>query len=54
MTSPDAGTGDNNLNGVTAISTRNAWAVGEYFVGVSTLTLIEHWNGNSWKAGRPD
>ena len=48
-TSPNAGTGDNNLYGVTAISAGSAWAVGEYFVGVNTLTLIEHWNGKSWK-----
>jgi hypothetical protein len=47
--SPNAGTGDNNLYGVTAISARDAWAVGEDFVGVSTKTLIEHWNGKSWK-----
>jgi hypothetical protein len=48
-TSPNAGTGDNNLYGITAISARDAWAVGEAFVGVNTETLIEHWNGKSWK-----
>src|ERR1700683_2583888 len=47
--SPNAGTGDNNLYGVAAVSTRSAWAVGEYFVGVNTKTLIEHWNGKSWR-----
>src|SRR5712692_12001493 len=48
LTSPNVGTGDNNFNGVAAVSARNAWAVGEYFVGASTVTLIEHWNGKSW------
>ncbi len=48
-TSPNAGTGDNNLDGVAATSARNAWAVGEYFVGVDTKTLIEYWNGKSWR-----
>ena len=47
-TSPDAGTGDNDLSGIAAVSARDAWAVGEYFVGVDTKTLIEHWNGKSW------
>jgi hypothetical protein len=47
--SPNAGTGDNNLYGVAAISARSAWAVGEYFVGVNIVTLIEHWNGKSWR-----
>lgn len=46
--SPNVGTGDNNLYGVAAISASNAWAVGGYFVGASTVTLIEHWNGKSW------
>ncbi len=49
MTSPDAGTGDNDLYGVAATSPDNAWAVGEYFTGVDTKTLTEHWNGKSWK-----
>jgi hypothetical protein len=34
------------LTGVTAVSARNAWAVGS--LGGGTL-LIEHWNGRSWK-----
>lgn len=47
--SPNTGDGDNNLYGVGATSARNAWAVGEYFVGVNTSTLAEHWNGKSWR-----
>ena len=48
-TSPNAGTGDNNLYGVAATSASDAWAVGESFFGVSTKTLVEHWNGKSWR-----
>jgi hypothetical protein len=39
------------LNGVTAISANNAWAVGYYWsgdTGTSPVTLILHWNGTSW------
>lgn len=41
------------LYGVAATSARNAWAVGTYNIrephGSKDLTLIEHWNGRSWK-----
>ena len=47
--SPNTGTGDNDLFGIAATSAHDAWAVGEYFVGVNTRTLIEHWNGKSWR-----
>src|SRR2546430_10535908 len=36
------------LYGVTAISTDNVWAVGEYFNGTEDQTLIEHWDGTQW------
>jgi hypothetical protein len=49
MTSRNPGTVDDVLYGVTALSARNVWAVGEYFVGVNTQTLIEHWNGTAWR-----
>jgi hypothetical protein len=49
MTSRNPGPVDNNLYGVTALSASNVWAVGEYFAGVDTKTLIEHWNGKNWK-----
>jgi hypothetical protein len=49
MTSRNPGTVDDSLYAVTALSSRNVWAVGEYFVGVNTQTLIEHWNGKAWK-----
>jgi hypothetical protein len=43
----------NRLNAVTAISANNVWAVGAHATlpddSVSTLTLVEHWNGTAWK-----
>jgi hypothetical protein len=40
----------NELLGVAATSARNAWAVGLYANSHNSLqTLIEHWNGTSWK-----
>ncbi len=40
---------DNTLFSVTAISARNAWAVGYLDNGTTWRTLIEHWNGTTWK-----
>ena len=42
---PSPGSGD-FLNGVTATSGSDAWAVG--YTG-SGLTLVIHWNGKSWQ-----
>jgi len=36
------------LNSVTAISARDAWAVGSYGNSGARHTLIEHWNGKAW------
>jgi erythromycin esterase-like protein len=36
------------LNAVSARTRRDAWAVGDYFSGSSSVTLIEHWNGSVW------
>jgi hypothetical protein len=51
MPSPNPGgtTNDNVLNGVAATSASNAWAVGDYNNGIAKQTLIEHWNGTSWR-----
>jgi hypothetical protein len=38
----------NELTGVTATSARDAWAVGYYFNGAHTQTLILHWSGRAW------
>lgn len=54
------GTDDNVLNGVTAITAHNIWAVGystsashsgptpKTVSNLSTQTLVEHWNGKKW------
>ena len=36
------------LNGIAAVSASDVWAVGFYIDGGDN-TLIEHWNGSSWK-----
>ncbi len=45
---PGGSSNDHSLSGVRAVSATNIWAVGEYFDGTSTKTLIEHWNGTAW------
>jgi hypothetical protein len=43
------------LLGVSTLSSTSAWAVGYYFGMNGSLTLIEHYNGTSWKqAASPD
>ena len=51
--SPNVGTQGSALSGVTTLSPTDAWAVGLAYpaVGVSR-TLIEHWDGVSWKVVR--
>ncbi len=46
---PSAPGGDAYLDGVAGASPDNAWAVGDYYNGTVDQTLIEHWNGKSWK-----
>ena len=48
VTSPNVGTTDNELHGVTAISSSDVWTVGSYYNGTFNQTLTEHWNGSSW------
>jgi hypothetical protein len=43
-----AGTQNNELFGVAAVSANDVWAVGQFISGSSVQTLIEHWNGTSW------
>jgi hypothetical protein len=42
----------NRLFGVSAVSSNNVWAVGDYDINATNLndsaTLAEHWNGTSW------
>ena len=48
--SPNAGTGgDNTLTSVDALSSTNAWAVGSSLKRDSRKSLIQRWNGTSWK-----
>jgi hypothetical protein len=52
VSTPNTGDGNNQLNGVLALSPTNAWAVGYSTPGVTgqsaTVTLIEHYNGTEW------
>lgn len=49
VTSPNAGSGDNALNGITALSPTNAWSVGySSNSGGEQQTLTEQWNGTTW------
>jgi hypothetical protein len=48
VTSPNQGTAENQLFGVTVVSSSDVWAVGHYYNGSVSRTLIEHWDGTSW------
>jgi hypothetical protein len=49
VTSPNVGTGNNNLNGVTTVSAKDVWAVGAFVdINGNDNTLTEHWNGTKW------
>ena len=41
--------GEITLNAVAATSASDAWAVGAYTTGTTDKTLIEHWDGHTWK-----
>jgi hypothetical protein len=46
--SPNSGAQYNELNGVSADSGSDAWAVGFRVAGSTNKTLIERWNGTKW------
>src|SRR5579863_1290773 len=49
VSSPSPGTSNNVLNGMTAVSASNLWAVGfQQNSGGTQQTLIEQWNGTGW------
>jgi hypothetical protein len=48
VTSPNLGTDNNYLLAVAAVGANDVWAVGHYYDGSATRTLIEHWNGSIW------
>lgn len=41
------------LNGVSATSASNVWAVGAFGHAGGSAPLIEHWNGSKWTATKP-
>jgi hypothetical protein len=48
--SPNPGTTDTHLNGVTAIAANDAWAVGSYTNDGSTYgNAVMHWDGTAWR-----
>lgn len=48
VSSPNPSNKQNFLLGVTAISRKNVWAVGNRVQGTVQQTLIEHWDGRRW------
>jgi hypothetical protein len=50
VTSSNAGSVTNALQGVSAVSANDVWAVGSYSSGSADRTLIERWNGTGWNA----
>jgi len=48
VSAPNAGVGDNILNGVSGNSSTDVWEVGYYWFGTENRTLIEHWDGAAW------
>jgi hypothetical protein len=50
VASPNAGSSDNYLFHVAGVAANDLWAVGYYVNSQSVYrTLIEHWNGTTWK-----
>ena len=47
--SPDVGTGSNDLAAIGGTSPANAYAVGLTIDGTSSKTLIVHWGGKHWR-----
>ena len=50
VATPDPGgsSEENQLQGVAAVSSSSAWAVGSYGTSTRSQTLIVHWNGTAW------
>jgi hypothetical protein len=46
--SPNPGSDFNTLDGVSAVSSTDAWAVGSQQTGPSDRTLVLHWDGMAW------
>jgi hypothetical protein len=48
VSSPNPSSTTNQLYGVSAVSSTDAWAVGGYTSQTGGATLILHWNGTTW------
>lgn len=48
VSSPNAGTNDSHLIAIDAVSANDVWAVGYYYDGFASRTLVEHWDGTQW------
>jgi len=48
VSTPNAGVGENILNGVSGTASTDVWEVGYFAFGTWKRTLIEHWNGTDW------
>jgi hypothetical protein len=48
VSSPNAGVGENILNGVSGSASTAVWEVGYNSFGLEKRTLIEHWDGAAW------
>ena len=48
VATPNAGVGENILNGVSGSASNDVWEVGYYAFGTWKRTLVEHWNGVDW------
>jgi tripartite motif-containing protein 71 len=46
---PSGGAASKNLNGISCLSAKDCTAVGYYRPQDAYLTLVEHWDGTSWK-----
>lgn len=48
VSSPNIGSGNNDLLKVAVVSANDAWAVGDFTDTSGTQTLTEHWDGSTW------
>jgi len=53
VSSPNIGTGENRLSGVSGVSANDIWSVGSSQNNGVRQTLTEHWNGGTWTANNP-
>lgn len=45
---PNANKNDNVFNAAVDLSSKDAWAIGDYYTGSVFASLTEHWNGTKW------